>query len=161
MLSSKEGTRFIVRPVLSGDAARMLKIVRHEDKVEWDCSVAGGLGLLEACIMFSRTRGEAIMVEDTVTGLPMMIGGVQPGAPGQLLTWLVLAEGCETWGLTFMKDYRHDLDGFFSRWPRTECYSDARNVVHHRWLEYLGYRLHQEVLWGPYDYPFLHFRKGF
>lgn len=141
----------------------MKRIVRHEDAREWSVSCVNGLDQLEPSIMWCRKHGEAICVEDLKTAQPMMIGGAQPQTYDKsiILTWLVLAEGCETWGLTFMKDYRHDLDGFFERWPKTECYSDARNVIHHRWLQYLGYELVAEVLWGHLDLPFLHFRKGF
>lgn len=162
MLDKDNDRRFIVRESWSEDGYRMLRLARQADRKEWDASVLGGLTEhLVSSISFSKTHGEAITVEDTETGQPMMIGGAHPGDQGQVLTWLVLAEGCEQWGLAFMKDYREDLDGFFSRWPKTECFSDSRNLVHHRWLEFLGYQFRQEVLWGPYDLPFIHYRKGF
>jgi hypothetical protein len=156
--------RFIVRPSLPTDAALMLSYARHEDRNEWDISVPGGLeDHLESSISYCSVHGEALAVEERETGRIMMLAGAQPQAfkPDMILSWMVLAEGCEQWGLVFMKDYAEDLQGFFDRWPRTECFSDARNTIHHRWLTYVGYEHCGIVPWGPFSLPFIHFKKGF
>jgi hypothetical protein len=156
--------RFYDRPALATDANELLKYVRPADADEWAISVVGGLKHLEGSILAAnRLGGEARSVVDSETGRVMMIGGAQPQpqSPGTILTWLVLSDDCERLGITFMRDYRDRLDAFFSRWPRTECFSDARNATHHRWLSYIGYRPTGVVPWGPYSLPFLHFTKGF
>jgi hypothetical protein len=156
--------RFFVRDAIEKDAISMQKVARLEDRQEWQISVVGDFQEnLRQSIRHCRKHGEVKVVIDSVTFEPMMLGGAQPQAhdPSIILTWLVVSHKCMAWALTFMKDYREDLEGFFGRWPKTECYSDSRNVVHHRWLRYLGYEEVEEVLWGPYDLPFLHFRKGF
>lgn len=157
--------RFIVRPSKAEDAEAMIECARHEDALEWDASCTGGLkDNLAWSIAWCNNVGEAITVHDTQTGRPVLIGGAQPQASNirRVLTWMVVAEGADTgWGLVLMKDYRDDLMGFFKRWPRTECFSDVRNVLHHRWLTYLGYDEVDRVPWGPHGKMFIQFKRGF
>lgn len=155
--------RFLVRPANGLDALVMMDLARREDAAEWDASVEGGLKQLGWSVAWCAQYGEAITVIDTHTTKPVLIGGAQPQSYdlNRILTWMVVAEGGEEWGLVLMKEYREALDGFFRRWPVTECFSDSRNILHHRWLQYLGYELVEEVEWGALSYPFKHFKRGF
>lgn len=155
--------RFIVRDANGRDALAMMDLARPEDAREWDASIVGGLKQLGWSVAWCAQYGEAIAVIDTLTNKPVLIGGAQPQHHdlSRILTWMVVAEGAEAWGLVLMKEYREYLEGFFKRWPRTECYSDSRNTLHHRWLTYLGYELVEEVEWGSSSLPFMHFKRGF
>lgn len=152
--------RFLVRRATLWDALEMLRCARHEDRVEWEASVEQGLAYLPWSVEWCATHGEALTVYDTKINNVALLAGAQPQEDGRVLTWMVVAEGVEEWGLALMKDYKDYLDAFFQRWPHTECYSDSRNVLHHMWLQYLGYELIDEVGWGPHGFPFLHFKRG-
>lgn len=134
---------------------------RQEDIDEWEASFDGGIEAnLEDSIRSSLIYGECLTVEDGASNLPLVIVGALPDAHGTVHTWMVMAEGSEPKALAMMYHHKHEVDGFFERWPNTVCYSHEQNLVHHRWLLYVGYRRMEAVVAGPKNATFFTFVKG-
>lgn len=146
---------FLVTDALPVDADLISLRVRKEDIDEWAISTTEKF--IPALSESIRTSEGCVTIFDR-QDLPVLIAGGQPWPDGRVLTWMVIAQGLEDYGLALMKDYRPPLDAFLSRWPEHECFSDARNEVHHKWLRYLGYIDQGIVKWGPYGAPFIHFK---
>lgn len=152
-------TVFIFRPSRLGDSHTM--VPRQEDIEEWDASFAGGIKAnLEDSIRSSLIYGECLTVEDGDSNLPLVIVGALPDAHGTVHTWMVMAAGSEPKALAMMYHHKDEVDGFFERWPNTVCYTHHKNLVHHRWLAYVGYRVTGVNRAGPLSELFYQFTKG-
>jgi hypothetical protein len=149
------GERYVLRHSRPGDAFTILKDLRQEDRDEWDISVEGGVDVhLLGSIMGSA---ECYTVADTKDDSAHVIFGVFP-LP-EPTTWMLGTNQGQVdcgWMLGMAREFYGD---FFTRWPNTVCYSAPENAVHHRWLEWMRYRLIKATPWGPFGKLFYEYRK--
>jgi hypothetical protein len=148
---------YSIRPSLPEDAKLILPDIRSVDRDEWHVSVKGGVAEnLEVSIIRSSECWTVVDAE----GQPQVISGVVAYPRPQLpQTWMLGTDISDRDALALLYSFKAVFEGVFERWPRTECYSDVRNTQHHRWLEWLGYRLQGVRPWGPYNKPFHHYIK--
>jgi hypothetical protein len=74
--------------------------------------------------------------------------------------WLLGTDLAEREGLRIAYLTRDHMMGFFNRWPGGECWSDSRNVTHHRWMEWYGFKLMGVGPWGHMGLSFHHYKIG-
>lgn len=147
------GSKYVIRKSVRQDAWFILQSIRKEDIEEWAASVTGGIANLENSVV---TSTECWTVAD-LQGLPVMIFGVVDGDVPT--TWAVATHEAELNAIWMWKEAAVWIADFFKRWPNTQCLSDDRNTVHHRWLEWLGYELQDVVSFGPFCFPFRYYLK--
>jgi hypothetical protein len=151
---TRVGSVYLLRPSRPEDARAIIPSVRPVDKDEWDASEPGGLEHLEASI---QAADECWTLAKACSPMePQVIGGVSHGR----VCWLLGTALAEQDAFWLQADTRAFWHGLFARWPYLECWSDARNVTHHRWLTWLGFRLHAVEPWGHLGLPFHHFIRG-
>lgn len=72
--------------------------------------------------------------------------------------WMLCTPAIHQYPLTFAREAKRFIDS------RTESYLwnvvDKRNTVHIKLLEFLGFTLHEELLFGPNNLPFIRFSKS-
>jgi hypothetical protein len=150
------GDRYKLRYANRYDAYSVLRDLREADREEWNKSVLGGVrSNLAQSITQSAEAYTVVRREDDVA---QVIFGVVDSKPVQT-TWLLGTNE----GQRIAGSLSYSLHGFYSdlffRHPHTRCYSDPGNEVHHRWLQWLGYKLIGTEPWGPYGDLFLLFDK--
>jgi hypothetical protein len=153
--------RYRLRSSAIRDADTVLRDIRQEDTDEWDASVEGGVEEhLGYSIMMSD---ECWTLADYRTDEAHVIFGVKSyAAKGRAYasTWMLGTNRSAkdaTWLLQAGREFSRE---FFERWPLTECWSDARNTHHHRWLLWEGYAPNaRSEAHGPLGLPFIHFLK--
>ena len=71
--------------------------------------------------------------------------------------WMLCTPVIHQYPLTFAREAKRFIDS------RTEPYLwnvvDKRNTVHIKLLKFLGFTLHEELLFGPNNLPFIRFDK--
>lgn len=151
------GESLILRNATEEDGVTILGEIRQEDIEEWNASIEGGICWLRDSI---RQSTEAVSLVDKATGHPIVIFGVIPRDRLPTDIWMVASvfgppRAMVAWHLCI--DW---IEGFWRRWPDVHCWSDARNLVHHRWLEWLGFqRGPRDRPWGHLGLPFHYYRR--
>lgn len=150
------GDSLELRPARLEDAELILEDIRDEDVEEWRASVNGGIFWLEDCL---RTSTEAVTLCDRPSGRPLVLFGCHRRDEGPSDIWMVASvEGPAraTVGWYLAKEW---IDAFWERWPDVHCNSHVSNVVHHRWLEWLGFWRGPQRPWGVLGHEFIYFRR--
>lgn len=96
------------------------------------------------------------------SGHPLAIFGVGPVPhhPQLGIVWMVGSDELFSRPMTFLRQSRLALDGLHQFHPLLGNYVDARNTVHIRWLQWLGFgflKLHPEF--GVEKRPFIQFAR--
>ncbi len=152
------GDRYFTRKARVEDAN--LIEVRDEDWHEWEASAKGGLYHLPWSIQVSA---ECFTTIDTHKVKIVGIGGLVEHEGDDIpYVWMLMSPGYEgVDGVGLMHTLvPYFLDTLLPRWPVCQCYSDVRNPVHHRWLNWMGFERIATVPWGPYNMPFHHYVRG-
>lgn len=144
-----------LRPARVGDALDILERVRKVDLEEWEASASGGILHLPNAV---KHAAECWCAYRTVTGSPEIIGGVNTG-DGDPYAWLIGTDLAERDAWWMLNDTREFWEQLWQRWPTCQCWSDDRNMVHHRWLEWMGFRLLGTEPWGHLGLPFRHYAR--
>lgn len=155
------GGKYTLRPAIADDAYTVLHHIRKEDVQEWDYSMDGGvMGNLYDAIRLSK---DVYTIAANPSNMAHMIFGVQPeGGPGAGVAWLLGTDHAADDAFVLAHQLRAFQTDYLSRWEELTAYSYIANKVHHRWLEWLGFRhLHNEQR-GPYNSWFLvyHYKRG-
>lgn len=151
------GDTLLLRRATAEDALQILGDIRDEDVAEWEASVTGGIFWLEECL---RTSDEAVTLADRASNVPLVIFGCHDKSPLPADIWMVAsvfgpARANVGWYLSI--DW---INEFWDRWPDVHCNSHIHNVVHHRWLDWLGFERGTWVRpWGVKGEHFIYFRR--
>jgi hypothetical protein len=73
--------------------------------------------------------------------------------------WAVATNAAADHAFTLHMELGHHIKHIMDRGDVVECFSDARNVVHHRWMEWLGFKKIGETRMGPALLPFFWFER--
>lgn len=86
--------------------------------------------------------------------------GVDCGGPLRLgNVWLFATERAVPRAAAIHRHLKVEMESIEAMYPVLECWADSRNTVHHRWLQWLGFREIGEEPYGKMGLPFKHFRK--
>lgn len=122
--------------------------------MEWDASIVGGVDNLYRSIAVSK---ECYTVADTWGGVAHIIFGIV--TEPEPTVWLLGTNQGQRDCAWILHECREFYTEFFQRWPSTVCYTAPENVVHHRWLRWMGFKFVQAAPRGDFAKPFYEYRK--
>jgi hypothetical protein len=142
------------RPASFGDALRVLKDMRPEDKAE----VQGmGYPLLHA--PFGVLISEHATYFHDVDGSPAGMAGVVRLSPTEGQIWMLCTPLITTKPITFVRGAKAWLKEVEQHYQMLWNLADARNHVHHKLLKHLGFKALRTVPMGPELLPYFEIVK--
>lgn len=150
-----------VREPTSADFRKALPDVRFNDMAEW----YAGTGQL---FQFSAMRAvlskgyRKVILED---GLPLCFWGVDWGSPVlgledvKATAWMFATNTAQDRFFPLHRILKPNLDEVLTTFGTIDAFADERNVVHHTWMKWLGFKQLETHLIGPLRMPFIRFRK--
>lgn len=69
------------------------------------------------------------------------MAGVVPGAPGRGAPWMLCSDEIKRYAPTLVREGRKLIADWLRRYGTLMNFVDARNTVHIRWLELMGFKL--------------------
>lgn len=140
------------------DADYLAARLRHEDLQEL---IAAGspsaLTSLKAGILFSRP---ALSIVDANDKAVTMFGVAPSGDPFVGFVWLLSSDVIDKNKTKFLRHSRKWLEALHKDYPVLTNRVDARNTVHIKWLEWLGFTFINKVPGeGPGNLPFYEFLR--
>ena len=148
-----------VRPSCIKDVAIVADNLRKEDAAE--CKAQSGSSPRES-LLYCYFMSKPCMTIVSAKGNPLgMYGTVQEGVTGRI--WLL---GCEAMieelgnNYLFLRESKRQLAKLQEQFPILFNLVDARNEVHVRWIQWLGFTfIHKHPQWGPEGRLFYEFVK--
>lgn len=132
-----------------------METIRKEDLAEW----YAGTGSCDIPTLLEHvyTGGTYAKVAIGRGHGPLMAFGVDPigtgpGSVGSL--WMFASENAESHKHSLHRALLPYLEEMQNGHFMLSALSDARNVKHHRWLEWLGFRFSEDTFAGPMGLPF-------
>lgn len=130
----------------AGDLERVLHDIRPEDIREWEDGTGRPFQVgATTAIMF----GEYVQAAYDETGTAMVFWGGDRG-----ILWMFATKSAERVGTFLHLRLARRIREVESRWDLLTALADARNVKHHKWLEWLGFEYLETVPTGPFEKPF-------
>lgn len=130
-----------VRRLDDGDTLEVFNTFRGQarpaDIREWE--TAGSVDFeysLSECI-FSNDNPKWIA---RVNGVPMMLFGVNPLGPPYGFAWMIATRGAEKHQHALHRHHRESMGEMLKVRPMLSAWADSRNVVHHKWMERMGWK---------------------
>lgn len=131
-----------VRRTIQGDAESLAPRMREADKAE--VKAASGKHPYLALLEGIDCSEQAYTAE--VGGEPIAIFGVCPtDNPSVGVVWLLGSDVISKHRIDFLRKSRDWVDHFQTKYPVLCNAIDARNTVHIRWLQWLGFTFIQEL----------------
>ena len=142
------------------DLAKLAPALRKVDVMECEAWGLTPLEALHSCFA-SSDPGSAWLVRGIDGEIVGACGASKsPTTPGTAEPWLIGADALNVkYRREFLRDLPAKLAKVQSTTPILAGLMDARNVLHRRWCERLGFVFHAPVAAGPYGLPFLPFIK--
>lgn len=94
-----------------------------------------------------------------VNGQPINIFGTVPVLEGTALVWMVGTDGILDVSTRFLRESRKYADEMQENYPLLWNFVDAKNTVHHRWLQWLGFTLIRKIKYGVLQGDFYEFAR--
>jgi hypothetical protein len=139
-----------VREPTLADLKLANKDIRDADRREWYAGT--GMRFRRASIKAIKGGGiKRVALED---GVPLCFWGCDGG-----VAWMFVSNAAYRKATTLHRILHKHLDELHEAYGPINAYADARNVVHHRWMEWLGMERRETYLLGPFRMPFIHFYK--
>ena len=111
--------------------------------------------------MFEGLRTATAARTGFVDGEPICMFGISPywPKPGIGIPWMIGTDLLERHWMLFARRCRSEFEEVCGGYTYLVNWVDDRNVVAHRWLQWLGFRLHDAVPYGVQGLPFRMFDK--
>lgn len=91
-------------------------------------------------------------------GIPAAIYGVVPVAPRVGAIWMLATNQFHRLHRQFLRECRQEIDDLTEGYRLVFNFTDARNKVHHRWIEWAGFTIiKRHEKFGAEQRPFLEF----
>lgn len=139
-----------VRTPTRKDLKLALPDVRDADRREW-YAATGGLFRREALKVLRGGGIKRVALED---GKPLCFWGADQG-----VAWMFATNSAYPKATKLHRILEGYLQELHDAYGPINAYADARNTVHHRWMEWLGMERRETYLLGPFRMPFIHFYK--
>lgn len=141
-----------VRPATIQDARDLAPRLRPADVQEiW---AATGESPEEALIMGVKLGRPALSFVDPRGELAGMFGVTPLSDPLVGAVWMLSSPAIERYPVHFLRRCRGWIEQFHDAYPVLMNYVDARNVVHIRWLKWVGFQFLRLVPYGVQRMPF-------
>ncbi len=145
--------RVHVEDAQPGMLGPVLEDIRPADLREWYAGT--GCPDISKCLMAvfeERRYARAAIGED---GRLLAMWGVDDALePDVGSVWLFATNKAVEVFLPIHRHLKHELGAILDRWPTLMAYADARNTVHHKWLEWLKFKHEGTVHLQPFGLPF-------
>lgn len=152
-MSNQTPTEAWVRPAVPQDAISMAPRLRAADRAEL---LAAGADSPQAALLSGIEAGHAEVAEDHFG--PFMIFGVAPSAlPWVGSPWMSATPRLLSYRNRFIRESREKVEELQRTYQVLTNYVDERNTLHHRWLQWCGFKFIRRVTLGPFDLPFIQF----
>lgn len=143
----------LVRPSTMEDVEYLSKNLRVEDVEEVE---AIGQTPFDALALGYRHSTICLTLVDPKTGLPAGMVGVAPSPQisDMGIIWLLGTPAIEQNTTAFLRGSKKVMQDIFKQVPYKAYYNytHANNLVHHRWLKWLGFVFLRKVMFG--NHPF-------
>ena len=142
------------------DAIRLLRDVRDVDRREWED--ATGVPL-ERQLPFAVQHPSAwcfSIHENRPGAAPLLIWGADRLSNKLAQVWLIATNEAARRATSLHGTMALSLHLLDNAYPHSVAYADARNVVHLRWLERLGWKAVGTTTAGPESLPFIQYERA-
>lgn len=147
------------RPTVMGDLEYVAAHMRPNDVEEVRALGFSPLDALTSSYDLSPVSYTLV----TPDGDPCAVLGVghSPFGPDWGAIWLLGTDGIERFPKTFLRHSEPALDQLFEQSGKTVLYNYSHhlNDIHHKWLQWLGFRFIGRVLLPPFNIEFIEFAK--
>lgn len=131
--------------------------IRAADELECYAAVLQGVASHTASAWSFMHYKRVALDED---GRLLCAWGVDPAGPPEVgYVWLFATTKAVPRAAAIHRNLKVEMEAIEALYPVLECWADSRNTVHHRWLQWLGFREIGEEPYGKMGLPFKHFRK--
>lgn len=141
----------VVVTSLTSDIVKSAMVdIRPEDQMEWIAGI--GTDVASGLMSYGWGTGKAALLED---GTPLCFWGAEDDG----YVWLAATKTAESNVLLLHRVLKRELNELHHKVGGLYCWADARNKVHHKWLEWCGFTFVEEKPWGLLGLPFRHYRR--
>lgn len=107
--------------------------------------------------LLSSAFGGRVLTICLPDGTPVGMMGVTPSGIADVgFIWMLASEGLSTIQRQFIRESRKYIDEITKGYRVVYNYTDARNTLHHRWLQWTGFNfIQRHEQWGHAGRPFL------
>lgn len=141
----------LIRSSSMEDVEYLSKHLRVEDVEEVE---ALNVTPFDALAIGLRHSTVCFTIIDPKTGLPCAMAGIAPAPhnPDLGVIWLLGTVAIEQNTVTFLRRSRPVMEALFQETPYKAVYNytHANNIVHHRWLKWLGFVFLRKVTFGDH-----------
>lgn len=131
--------------------------IREADQHE--CFAGTGLGVASYMASVWPLLAHKRVARDE-NGEVLCAWGVDPGETGVGHVWLFATNAAVIKAAAIHRHLKREFGVILGMYPRLECWADSRNVKHHEWLRWLGFKEKGEAPFGLMGLPFKHFTRG-
>lgn len=147
------GGKVVVRQAEASDAYPIFKKLRDSDRAELH---AHGLNPLQAIVSSILESDKSYCME--YLGDPVFIFGVKDSnIEGLGAVWGMGTYTMRPVHRLFLRHCRSFLPELQEGYKAIGNIVDARNTLHRRWLEWMGFEFGHTIKYGPLDLPFINF----
>lgn len=152
---------FIVCPATLDHAMAILPHIRPEDRAEWVAGTGDPTRLrLAAAVENHKGFARSVFVSDVDHPLLIWGAGEVEGRPGTGQAWLIASVAALPYAIGLHSILPEELPILDMTFPHSVAYADQRNVVHHRWLQWLGFERVGLLRLGPWRLPFYQYERS-
>lgn len=130
----------------------ILDDIRPEDYREWYAGT-GTADIQKAMqpVFDERRDTWAAVGED---GKALILWGVDQLSNSEGSIWMFATSTAERFALSLHRSLKGEINRLLQKWVYLEAWSDSRNIKHHQWLEWLGFKYEREDFLKPFGLPF-------
>lgn len=134
---AKPNARFTFRRATAEHARAVGANLRMADRAELAALGMADPGSRIESIL--TQRGDARAIVDEVSGRAVALFGVTEVAPGRASPWMLCAADAKRAARFMLRHGARWVRAWARRWPTLQNASDARNTMHHRFIEKCGF----------------------
>lgn len=144
-----------IRPTRSLDVALVARHMRPEDVRE--IRDVSGATPMDALIQGRHTSNPCWTITHPKTAYPVAILGVVPDGLDLGCVWMLGTPELATMPKMFLKHCKVGLGELLKRYHILHNYADCRNIVHLRWLRWMGFQFNEIITGGVNNIKLVHF----
>lgn len=141
-----------VRAARMYDVAQLAHLLRPDDIEE--IKAASGLDPEAALYLGVKLGKPSLTFVDPEGGVAGMFGATPTNDPMVGAVWLMSSDAIEKYPMHFLRRCRPWIDKLNDAYPVLTNYVDARNIVHIKWLKWLGFSFTRLIPYGVSNLPF-------